>query len=392
MSSFDKTAGKNLDEILASIRKTLADESPHPDANAGELNSAAQAKAPGSVNHNGSKAPAGKIDEDLADLLAGGLGISAPAPKDTPRTADQKDPLWFLRPSGERESQVLPLPADRVSPSIEALMDSPANPAPERSSLAPVFVADNGSGNGQPSPAATGLPSPPAQGNAAAPAAASAPIETKPAAKASPQDAAAPANAPKDVAGSSPLPEVVGRSATVKAPAPAPTAAAPKADLAKPGVMASAPAVIGPAAAPLKPPGATQPQATATAPNPVRLAEPAKPAAAAAGASLRATLGNSVGSPTKSASAIPRPAALNGAASTATPPAAASLPDAARPTMVPTAQTQALEQIIEQLLEPLLRRWVEANLPRLVDAAIRAEVARALDTKHLNGQDADRKV
>ena len=30
MSSFEKTAGKNLDEILASIRKTLADESVDP--------------------------------------------------------------------------------------------------------------------------------------------------------------------------------------------------------------------------------------------------------------------------------------------------------------------------------------------------------------------------
>lgn len=74
------------------------------------------------------------------------------------------------------------------------------------------------------------------------------------------------------------------------------------------------------------------------------------------------------------------------------PPAAASPPDAASATTVPTTQTQALEQIIEQLLEPLLRRWVEANLPRLVDAAIRAEVARGLHTKQLNGQDADRKV
>ena len=32
MSSFDKTAGKNLDEILASIRKTLADELPLPES------------------------------------------------------------------------------------------------------------------------------------------------------------------------------------------------------------------------------------------------------------------------------------------------------------------------------------------------------------------------
>jgi len=392
MSSFDKTAGKNLDEILASIRKTLADESPHPEANAGELNSLAEPKAPASVNQNGSRAPADKIDEDLADLLAGGLGTPAPAPKDTPGAADQKDPLWFLRPSGGRESQVLPLPADRVSPSFEAMVDGPANPVPERSSLVPVFVADTVSGNGQPSPAATGLTSPPAQGNSA-PAAASAPIETKPATKAPPQDAAAPANAAEEVAGSSPLPEVAGLSAAAKAPTPAPTAATstPRADLAKPGVTASGPAVIGPAAAPLKPPGSTQPQAAATVPNPAPPAEPGKPAAAPTGAPLRAALGNGVGSPTKSASLTPR-AIANGAASTAMPPAAASPPDAASATTVPTAQTQALEQIIEQLLEPLLRRWVEGNLPRLVDAAIRAEVARALDTKHLNGQDADRKV
>lgn len=392
MSSFDKTAGKNLDEILASIRKTLADESPHPEANAGELNSLAEPKAPAFVNHNGSKAPTDKIDEDLADLLAGGLGTPAPAPKDTPGAADQKDPLWFLRPSGGRESQVLPLPADRVSPSFGAMVDGPANPAPERSSLAPLFVADTGSGNGQPSPAATGLTSPPAQGNAA-PAAASAPIETKPATKAPPRDAAAPANAAKEVAGSSPLPEVAGLSAAVKAPTPAPTAAmsAPKADLAKPGVTASAPGVIGPATAPLKPPGSTQPQVSATVPNPARPAEPGKPAAAPSGAPLRAALGNGVGSPTKSTSLTPR-AAANSAASTATPPAAASPSDVASATTAPTAQTQALEQIIEQLLEPLLRRWVEANLPRLVDAAIRAEVARALHTKQLNGQDADRKV
>jgi len=71
MSSFDKTAGKNLDEILASIRKTLADESPHTEANAGEPSAPADTKA--AVPPNGLKIPATKIDEDLADLLAGGL-------------------------------------------------------------------------------------------------------------------------------------------------------------------------------------------------------------------------------------------------------------------------------------------------------------------------------
>jgi len=382
MSSFDKTAGKNLDEILASIRKTLADETPHPEMSAVESNSPSERKVSASVQHNGSKAQADKIDEDLADLLAGGLGMTAPAPgpKDAPdATADQRDPLWFLRPRAEGEAQVLPLPADRVSPSLRAQADAAV--APEPSSLAPAFVSDNGRESTEPTPAATGLTSPPLQASAA-PAAASA-AETKSAAKGSAQDAVTPA-------GGAPLPEVAGLpgSADSKAPpAASPAASAPKTDPAKPGAAAaSAPAAI---AAPLKPQGPTQPGAAATAPDPVRPAEPGKPAIAAAGAPLRAGLGQSVGSPSKAASVTPHASALNGAASMVAPPAAASPTHAA--TMVPTAQTHALEQIIEQLLEPLLRRWVEANLPRLVDAAIRAEVARALDGKRLNGQDANRK-
>jgi len=229
MSSFDKTAGKNLDEILASIRKTLADESPHPEVKAGMPSAAADAKAAASANLNGSKAAAHKIDEDLADLLAGGLGTPAatPAagPKDTPGAADPKDPLWFLRPNEGRESQVLPLPADRVSASLEALANGPANPAPERSSLAPLFVADTGS---QPSPTVTGLTSAPAQANAASATAAEprTPMEAKPSAKTSLADAVVPAtNASKEAGQSAPLPEVAKRpDAAVKAATPASTA------------------------------------------------------------------------------------------------------------------------------------------------------------------------
>jgi cell pole-organizing protein PopZ len=392
MSSFDKTAGKNLDEILASIRKTLADESPHPEVKGGLPRAAADAKVAVSGN-NGSKPTADKIDEDLADLLAGGLGdaVTAPVsgPKDTPGVADQKDPLWFLLPNEGRESQVLPLPADRVSPSFEALANGPANPASERSSLAPLFVADTGS---QASPTVAGLTSAPAPVPAASATVPVAeprtPTDAKASAKTSLADAAVPpANASKEAAQSAPLPEVAKRpDAAVKATTPAPTAApAAKADAPKPGTPASAPTVAGPAAAPLKPPGAA---ASATAPSPVRPAEPARPMAAPAGAPLRAALGDGLGSPANSAPATSsRTAHLNGAA-----PTAASSPAAASSAVVPGVQTQALEQIIEQLLEPLLRRWVDANLPRLVDAAIRAEVARVLDAKHLNGHDTDRKV
>jgi cell pole-organizing protein PopZ len=393
MSSFDKTAGKNLDEILASIRKTLADESPHPDVKGAMPRVAADAKVAAAANLNGSKPAADKIDDDLADLLAGGLGTPAatpvPGPKDRAGVGDPKDPLWFLRPNEGRESQVLPLPADRVSPSFEALANGPANPAPERSSLAPLFVADTGS---QPLPTVTGLTSAPAQANAASvPASAEprTPIEAKPSAKTSVGDTAVPpANASKEAAPSAPLPEIAkGPDTPVKVPTPAPTAAtsALKADVPKPGTPASAPTAAGAAAAPLKSSGSAVP---ATAPNPVRPAEPARPTAASAAAPLRAALASSLGVPANSApGASARAAALNGAA-----PTAASSSAAASSAMVPGAQTQALEQIIEQLLEPLLRRWVDANLPRLVDAAIRAEVVRVLDAKHLNGQDTDRKV
>ena len=84
-----------------------------------------------------------------------------------------------------------------------------------------------------------------------------------------------------------------------------------------------------------------------------------------------------------------RPTPFNGA-SVASPPAAT--PAATTANIVPPAQTHALEQIIEQLLEPLLRRWVEANLPRLVDATIRAEVARALEKKPESGRQIERKA
>ena len=39
-------------------------------------------------------------------------------------------------------------------------------------------------------------------------------------------------------------------------------------------------------------------------------------------------------------------------------------------------QTRALEQMIAELLEPVIRQWLQANLPRLIEKAVREEVAR----------------
>jgi cell pole-organizing protein PopZ len=71
---------------------------------------------------------------------------------------------------------------------------------------------------------------------------------------------------------------------------------------------------------------------------------------------------------------------------------ASAAPQPAGAKAAPTSQTQALEQIIEQLLEPVLHRWVEANLPRLVETAIRAEVVRLLEKNSANGHEAERKL
>jgi cell pole-organizing protein PopZ len=38
---------------------------------------------------------------------------------------------------------------------------------------------------------------------------------------------------------------------------------------------------------------------------------------------------------------------------------------------------RAFEQAIAHVLEPVLRKWLDNNLPRMVQAAIREELARA---------------
>ena len=40
--------------------------------------------------------------------------------------------------------------------------------------------------------------------------------------------------------------------------------------------------------------------------------------------------------------------------------------------------TRALEQVVAGLLEPVIRQWLQSNLPRLIEKAVREEVVRAL--------------
>jgi hypothetical protein len=63
-------------------------------------------------------------------------------------------------------------------------------------------------------------------------------------------------------------------------------------------------------------------------------------------------------------------------------PERAPLPaDSARapgPEQVGALPTQALEQVVAGLLEPVIRQWLQSNLPRLIEKAVREEVVRAL--------------
>jgi cell pole-organizing protein PopZ len=415
MSSFEKTAGKNLDEILASIRKTLADESVDPQPSRKEPLAPLEPSPGALADRNGGAAQSGKIDDDLADLLAGGLTAgSGVASKETPDGAtggDPKDPLWFLRPSGGREPQVVPLPGERASPTVDTVMDGSAVLPPERSSLPPLYVADKATGIGEVGAVVNAMTSAPAPGQAspASSVDSKAPIEAKAAAKErrSP-DAVDPGKAGARASDQLQpgLAGPAGSPAAAKAPAPFPASkdaegkpemrAAANTDMAKlggerypgGGAAVARSLEVNSAPEPVKP-LAQHPSAVEGKPQ--ALPEAGRPAAGAASTVLRSP---GVAGPAAVKGAFnPRAAAMNGATAASVRPATTSAPVAASaPTIVPASQTQVLEQIIEQLLEPLLRRWVEANLPRMVDAAIRAEVARALEKRTENGREADPKL
>src|SRR5262245_27921808 len=281
MSSFDKTAGKNLDEILASIRKTLADESTPADA----AQALVQANSSASPSGNGSPVASVKIDDDFADLLAGGLG-TAPVPSAGTEAADgtdQKDPLWFLRPSGGRQSQAVPLPPERSLPSLDGLVDSLS---PQRSSLAPQFISDSHGEGIQ--PAGTDLSSSASPGEVAtSPVPAAEPrtdFEAKPANGLSPEAMGPGVNGSDPTAGVAPPAAATSDPAVAaKAPAvsPASTEAEPKSKSpASAGKADAASPVVKPEAAPVKPDSGQQQAAAKGIPGPP--ADAGKPAAAPA--------------------------------------------------------------------------------------------------------------
>jgi cell pole-organizing protein PopZ len=54
----------------------------------------------------------------------------------------------------------------------------------------------------------------------------------------------------------------------------------------------------------------------------------------------------------------------------------APLPAPAKSEPAAALQSQALQDVIGRLLEPVIQKWLDANLPSMVEAAIRAEMER----------------
>jgi cell pole-organizing protein PopZ len=298
-------AAQSLEEILASIRKSLDDES---------SKGLSKMSKPSAAPATDARLPAEPVAEGLSSRLAGALGgvgtsvdgaladFFAHRPqKDQPaaeapatpsaKPVEAKDPIWFLMrpgaagdgPAGKGEAAPA---SDVASPSAPGEEVKLSRPETLRPSLPPLFAADR--------PASSGA----------------APLAAQPA---------------------------------VQATGLASSGAAPLA--AQPAVKATGLASSGVA------PAAAQPTVKAAGPRAEKAAEQAAPLK---GDRPDPPLANAIGS-----ASPPAPATQSTAAPSA-------------------AQGPALEEMIAQLLEPVLVRWLDTNLPRMIEGVVRAEVDRVL--------------
>jgi hypothetical protein len=329
MSKPDPAGAKSLEEILASIRRSLADEPPvrPPEPRVAPVQAAQPepktispaATAPAKANGAGllasklaaglngvSRAPA--PDDDVSELLAAEPKKPAPAaPADAPKPAeakaDTKDPLWFLtRLSAAAADTAPPGSAARARDAAKA----PVPPAEEvklsrpetlRPSLPPLFGA--GSEPLPPAPAQDETPD------------LSLTVRTEP------------RNVPRHVNG----------EASTKAEPEVPEATLtpePVAEAAASLPFAPTVAVVAPA-------------------PPPEVELPAMPVAEAR------------------SDAVP-----------VQPPLPVDSAPAPSPEPVGALPTRALEQVVAELLEPVIRQWLQTHLPRLIEKAVREEVVRAL--------------
>ena len=349
MSKPDPAATKSLEEILASIRKSLADEpsapTPEPPAAPVPVVETAQPEPkPVTPVANGAdlagKLAAGLLngvsrpsvpDDDLSELLAGEPTKPVPsAPLDAPKPpqakSDARDPLWFL-------SRLSSAAADALSPG-SAARDAAKAPAargeepklsrPEtlRPSLPPLF----GSGS-EPIPPATAREDIKDISLTARTEPRGAPRQVN--------GEATTANVKPEVAATTPAPKPVVQAA----PPPALQALPVEADTVPKEALPPTPAAA------LE----TAPTVAVVTPQPPTKVEPVIPVA-----------------PVRAA---PAPEKALPVAESATAPS---------PQPADAPPTRGFEQAVGELLEPVIRQWLHSNLPRMIEKAVREEVVRAL--------------
>ena len=349
MSKPDPAATKSLEEILASIRKSLADEpsAPTPEPSAAPVpvvETAQPEPKPVTPVANGAdlagKLAAGLLngvsrpsvpDDDLSELLAGEPTKPVPsAPLDAPKPpqakSDARDPLWFL-------SRLSSAAADALSPG-SAARDAAKAPAargeepklsrPEtlRPSLPPLF----GSGS-EPIPPATAREDIKDISLTARTEPRGAPRQVN--------GEATTANVKPEVAATTPAPKPVVQAA----PPPALQALPVEADTVPKEALPPTPAAA------LE----TAPTVAVVTPQPPTKVEPVIPVA-----------------PVRAA---PAPEKALPVAESATAPS---------PQPADAPPTRGFEQAVGELLEPVIRQWLHNNLPRMIEKAVREEVVRAL--------------
>jgi cell pole-organizing protein PopZ len=367
MSKPDSAGAKSLEEILASIRKSLADEpgerasaapkpapakaalpEPKPAASAnapakspgfllaGKLNQNAQSTQSVSSKANGT--PHGSAssarDDDLSELLATQpTRPVAPAPAETPKApqsnGDAKDPLWFLSrlSAASGGNNTVQGSAARARDAAKAATPPAeeevklSRPETLRPSLPPLFGAS-----------------------------------TTSSAKAEPTISASATEKAADVV------SLTARTYPRSFSKPADEEVEQEKARAEPEAAPAAPALKV---------GAKGTESASTAREELPLASlPANP-----------TPSLQVAAPMSSASAT-RPA-MASLADVLIDPEPVSNASVGTPSadLVPTGgglPSQPLEQAIGALLEPAIRQWLQTNLPRLIEKAVREEVARVM--------------
>jgi hypothetical protein len=350
MNKSEKAAEPSMEEILASIRKIIAEE-----PLAGRSAPATGAPSPGRVATPAAAqaAPAPATRMARADLARSTPSRTGPEGKPGQEEDDLAD---LLEPAPPRAAAPAGRPAAAASPAEPAV----TRPAPSKarsvdalSMLEGLSTARLEGVNGT-SPPAPKVPLPPV--------AAPAPML--------PRSAANPAPMPPAMRDAPPVRET-------PAPAPAPAKWAAPSGIGTGGVL----------------PAASQPDPLlgAMPPTPLAPAPPAstdrqRPAASGQPSILQLWGGSAAdiappvqadvpAAPADGAGASPAPAAVAGIPPS---PASAAAATAPAPAPAPHEAVRTLEETVSELLRPMLRQWLDANMPRIVEKALRIEMAESL--------------